>query len=56
MVEWETEKLLREGRWEVFVPVILELVLELWAGLLERHLRQGELEHCLLGEEQKRVE
>lgn len=44
-MEWETEKLPTEGRWVAFVPVLLELVLELWAGLLERHLRQGEWGH-----------
>ena len=44
-MEWETEKLPREDRWEAFAPVLLELVLELWAGLLERHLRQEEWGH-----------
>ena len=55
-MEWVTEKPPKEGRLEAFVPVLLELVLELWAGLLERHLRQEEWGHCLLGEEQRRVE
>ena len=55
-MEWETEKLPTEGRWEAFVPVLLELVLELWAGLLKWPLRQEGLGHCLSGEERKRGE
>ena len=55
-MEWETERLPREGRWEAFVLVLLELVLELWVELMKQHQIQEGWEHCLLGEAQKRVE